>query len=134
MRVTRTVKDYIYHKVEEAIPETPESLEFKRVMADLNAKTNALNEEMARAFEEQFQSKIDAIKGDATNLRTSITYPRVSVYEERYGKDTLRAKADRAEEARRCKIGDKVEEICITLELGGTKQDLDDMIAALNNA
>lgn len=128
MRVTKLIREYVEKKVKEAYPKSEAEIRWEE-------KSNKVNEAITKANDlvEAYAKKI----GEEINFEFGLDEGyRIKAYEDRnwfstsyYSDDEDYRASYKAEKERRKKIAETVEEILISLELGGTKADLDEMLA-----
>lgn len=130
MRVTKLIREYVVKKVREAYPKSEAELIWEE-------KSRRANEALTRANDivEAYAKKI----GEEINFEFGLTEGyRLKAFDGRnwfgtswYGDCEEYQASRKAESARDKKIAETVEEILISLELGGTKADLDEMLAKI---
>lgn len=126
MRVTKLIKEYVTKKVKEAYPRSAEELawdEHQKLMNDAITEAN----EKAQAYAEKLVDELNAKYGfdEAHCLRA---YSRSWVTDGgMYDSEIYKAMRS-AEDNRTKKIKETIEDILITLEMGGTRADLDEML------
>ena len=129
MRVTKIVREYIEEQVGKVYAEkTAEEKEYDFLCTKLNDFVNAIDNEVDHMVDEaiaRFREEND-IPLDVELKHSHYT----AVKKETWGTQ-IRLKSDRAREKRVKERDEKVRDIILTLELGGTKADLDRMIAEL---
>jgi vacuolar-type H+-ATPase subunit H len=128
MKVTRLIREYVVKKVNESYPKSVAELvyeEHNKSISDAITEANERVSEFAKKLAEELNEKYgfpNDCKLTACDYHSTIS--------SRYDYDSEIARASRkAREERKKKIADKVEEILLTLELGGSKADLDEMLA-----
>ena len=127
MRVSKTVREYIEEQVASKFPKTENELQYEQ------------NEQIACAMNKEYCEEVEKAKASiVANLRekygitddtiiTRMNYGNVfSAYTTK-----ARDKADLDRQAREKAINAKIKDIIITLELGGTKADLESMLAEI---
>ena len=128
MRVTRLIRDYVEKSVKANYPKSAEELAWEEQTKKMNeaiAEGNALILEYQKKIAEELNAKYGFDKEyclcayDHYNTVRSNNYGGDSPLYEAYRK---------ARDERENKIFDTNEEILLTLELGGTKADLDEML------
>ena len=131
MRVTKLIREYVEKRVNAAYPKSEAELMW-------NAKSKKMNEALAKANElineasKKIAEEINAEFGFAVDSyrlegRKDI-YCRI-IYPTHYGNCEEYQACQKAEDERRKKIKETIEEILISLELGGTKAELEEMLA-----
>jgi len=128
MRVTKLIREYVAKKVNEAYPKSEAEIRWEE-------KSNRVNEAITKANDlvEAYAKKI----GEEINFEFGLDEGyRIKAFEGRnwfstsyYSDDEDYQASRKAENERRKKIAETVEEILISLELGGTRADLDEMLA-----
>ena len=127
MRVSKAVREYIEKQVKAKYPQTENELLYEQGQQLINQAGN----EYAKRLE---TAKLDLAKQIAEeygiteeiakiNLRWCNPYETCGT--------TVRTKAETDKEKRRKAINEKIEDIIVTLELGGTKADLEKMLAEI---
>lgn len=128
MKVTKLIREYVEKKVRESYPESVAELVYEKHDKSLDNAIEEANEkifEFAKKLAEELNAKygfpIDS------NLRACIHQKSVC---RAYNYEAEIYQAYRkARDERKQKIEEKIEEILLTLELGGSKADLDEMLA-----
>ena len=127
MRVTRLIREYVERSVKENYPKSVAELvyeEHRKKTDDAITEANKKVYEYAKALAEELNAKY-GFPVDS-NLRACDHYNSVS---SKYNYDSEIYQAYRkAKDEREKAIAEKIEEILLTLELGGTKADLDEML------
>ena len=127
MRVTRLIREYVERSVKESYPKSVAELVYEKHNSNISDAITEANEkvyEYAKKIAEELNAKY-GFPAD-NNLRACDHYNSVS---SRYNYDSEIYQAyNKAKNERQKKIAEKIEEILLTLELGGTKADLDEMI------
>ena len=128
MRVTRLIREYVEKKVNESYPKSVAELVYEEHGKKINEAITEANEkvyEYAKALAEELNIKY-GFPADS-NLRACDHYNSIT---NKYNYDSEIYQAYRkAKDERQKKIEEKIEEILLTLELGGSKADLDEMLA-----
>ena len=134
MRVTKTIKDYVTRMVREIYSEpTEEEKGLKTLVKEIDVAVDKINKEFKPIIEKHLEEfniahnlnkKTGGLKVSNECLCISNAY-ELNYYSE-IGKNAKRAK-----EAREKKINEAIENIILTLELGGNKADLDRMLNEL---
>lgn len=128
MRVSKTVREYIEKQVALRFPKTESELQYEQNVNLVNAVNQEYEERVKKAKEQIVQ---DLIK------EKGITEDIAKVNDLRYGTifttwgTKVKEQADFDYNERKNAEREKVEEIVITLELGGTKADLEKMLAEI---
>ena len=131
MRVSKTVREYIEKKVSEKVSAKydAERIEADRQNKAINDFWNNLSEELeALAAErvDKFLEKNSFAERGPGSLIVSTYYNVISIAD-RHMNSSVHNWKNRA----RTEIKEKVEDIVVTLELGGTKEDLERMISEI---
>ena len=128
MRVTRLIREYVEKKVRESYPKSVAELvyeEHNRKIKDALTEVNEKVYEYAKALAEELNAKY-GFPADSS-LRVRDHYNSIT---NKYDYDSEIYQAYRkARDERQTKIEEKIEDILLTLELGGSKADLDEMLA-----
>ena len=129
MRVTKLIREYVEKKVREAYPKSEAELIW-------DEKSRRTNEALTRANDviEAYAKKI----AEEFNVEFGLGDYHLKAYDGRnwfgtsYWGDCPECQASRkAKDEREKKIAEAIEEILISLELGGTRADLDEMLAKI---
>lgn len=134
MRVTRTIKDYVERMVREIYSEpTAEEKAYSTLKEEISAEIDKIQEK----FQSMIEKDIEAFNtAHGLNKKTGGIKFRDSYiciydsYDLRLETETGK-KAREAENTRNRKIREGIENIILTLELGGNKADLDRMLNEL---
>jgi hypothetical protein len=128
MRVTKLIREYVAKKVNESYPKSAEELAWEERSGALSqAMTEA--SEIVEAFAEKVIAELNEKYGFAEGYdrldKTQYAIVRC------YGQfdDPIYKASYEARKNREKAIAEKIEEILIALELGGSKADLDEMLA-----
>lgn len=128
MRATKLIKEYVTKKVHEAYPETAEELawyELKDKMEEAKKKATTIIKDYA----ETVIAELNVENGFEDEYALEI-YNRLSMVScGSCNKNKVYLAYYEAREKRIEKIAETIEEILINLELGGTRKDLDEMLA-----
>ena len=130
MKATKLIKDYVAKKVNEAYPKTAEELAWEELENKMHKAQNKADE-IIREFAKKVIADLNAENGfeDDYALEMSKYY---SIITHGYcNGSNVYDRSCKAKEERKKKISETVEEILINLELGGTRKDLDEMLANL---
>ena len=134
MRVTKTIKDYVTRMVSEIYSEpTEEEKVFKTLAEEIAVTVDEINKEFRPIIEKRLEEfnmahNLDERTGGLRFRNELICFSdswELTHYSE-IGKTVKEAK-----ETREKKIRDAIENIILTLELGGNKADLDRMLNEL---
>ena len=127
MKVTKLIKEYVEKRVREQFPKTAEELAWeaeKDRMSKAFEEAGGLMEAYAEQVVKELNEKYE-LKGYC--LRTYHNYSYVT---DTYCNDSENYQASvKVGREREKKIDKTIEDILISLELGGTKADLDEMLA-----
>lgn len=134
MRVTKTIKDYVTRMVEEIYSEpTEEEKAFKALKEELDIAIDKINKEFEPIVEKRLEEfniahglnkETGGLKIRSEHICFFSSYD-LAWYSE------IGKKAREATKAREKKIDEAIENIILTLELGGNKADLDRMLNEL---
>ena len=127
MRVSRTVREYIEKQVARKFPKTENELQYEQ------------NEQIANAMNKDFYDEVEKAKETIiANLRAKYgVMDDTIVARTNYGNvfsaynTKAKDKADLDRQAREKAVREKIYDIIVTLELGGTKADLEKMLAEI---
>ena len=127
MRVTKLIREYVEKKVKEAYPKSEAELIWEEKSRRTNEALTRAND-IVEAYAKKIAEEINAEFGLGDyNLKP---FEGRNWFSTSYYGDCEEFRACRkAEDERRKKIAETIEEILINLELGGTKADLDEMLA-----
>jgi hypothetical protein len=128
MRVTKLIREYVEKKVNESYPKSFAEFAYEEHYKNIN-----------KAIEEANDKVYEYAKKLAEELNANYGFPAESDLSACYHCNTVRNKCNydseiylayrKAKDERQKKIAEKIEEILLTLELGGSKADLDEMLA-----
>lgn len=130
MKVTKLIREYVEKKVFETYPKSEAELiweEKSRRANEALTRANDVVEAYAKKVAEEFNTKFGLSEDyrlkafDGRNYFSITSYRDCSEYQ---------AKC-KAEDARGRKIRETIEDILITLEMGGTRADLDVMLTKI---
>jgi hypothetical protein len=128
MRVSKTVREYIEKQVANKMPKTENELQYDKVEQTINKANEQFHKLMEQAKEkvvEQLQKEY-GLSTDMVEKKSHYSYSPFGTW----GTE-IRQKADTDRQNRRVKINQKIEDIIVNLELGGTKADLEKMLAEI---
>lgn len=131
MRVSKTVREYIEKKVSEKVSAKydAERIEADRQNKVINDFWNNLSKELEALAAERVNKFLEknsfAERGPGSHIVS--TYSSVISIADHYLSSSVHNWRNRA----RAEIKEKVEDIVVTLELGGTKEDLERMISEI---
>ena len=127
MRVSKTVREYIEEQVASKFPKTESELYYEQTKEIVSKASREYEERLEKAKQEiaeQVAHEYGIVEDMATiNLRWG------SPYETCGTKVRTQAETDGVE--RRKAINKKINDIIVALELGGTKADLEKMLAEI---
>lgn len=131
MRVTKLIREYVEKRVIAAYPKSEAELAWEAKSKEVNealTKANELINEASKKIAEQINAEFGFAVGSYRLEGREDKYR--NVINTTYYADCEEYQACRkAEEERRKKIKETIEEILISLELGGTKAELEEMLA-----
>lgn len=131
MRVSKTVREYIEKKVSEKVSAKydAERIEADRQNKAINDFWNNLSEELEALAAERVNKFLEKNSFAERVSRPDIIsyHPSVISIADYYLSSSVHNWKNRA----RAEIKEKVEDIVVTLELGGTKEDLERMISEI---
>lgn len=127
MRVSKTVREYIEEQVASKFPKTENELQYEQ------------NEQIANAMNKEYLAEMEKAKVSViASLREKYgVTDDIVVTRPNYGNvfstfsTKARDKADLDKQARQKAINEKIKGIIVSLELGGTKEDLESMLAEI---
>lgn len=128
MRVSKVVREYIEKQVGARYPKSENELKAEQVnncINQANEKYHKLMEQAKEQIVEQLKQEY-ALPNEMVEKRSNYSYSPFSLW----GTE-IRQKADIDNQNRRIAINQKIEDIIVTLELGGTKADLEKMLAEI---
>lgn len=131
MRVTKLIREYVEKKVKEVYPKSEAELAWEAKSKKVNealTKANELINKASREIAEKINAEFGLAVGGYRLEGRDDTY-RSIIYTTYYADCEEYQACRKAEDERRKKIKETIEEILINLELGGTKADLDEMLA-----
>ena len=127
MRVSKTVREYIEEQVASKFPKTENELYYEQTQQIVSKASREYEERLAKAKQEiaeQVAQEYGIVEDMATiNLRWCNPYETCGT------KVRTQAETDGIE--RRKAINKKINDIVVTLELGGTKADLEKMLSEI---
>ena len=130
MRVTKTVREYIEKQIKAKFPKTEEELQYEQNREIVHRANEEISKRIAKASEE-----IVIEVGKKFGITEEIAHNRINDSYVRYDFDTYFTKAreqsSKAERERYTAIQEKIDDIIVTLELGGTRADLEKMLAEI---
>lgn len=135
MRVTKNIREYIEKSVTEKIEPryAAEKAEAQGNIEALETFFKGCAAAAEAAYNQYFDEHFDAISDIAEDLRSK-DYSPLSFYNSRTARLTNRHSSDSVyywRERMRSDVNREVSNIVVTLELGGTRKELDEMLAAI---
>ena len=128
MRVSKAVKDYIEKQVCAKYPKSENELKAEQVKELINKANQEMTERIDKAKKE-ISNQIIAKYGLTEEMGKQNN--QYHDYQFSSWDSPLEIKACTDRENRRKAINEKIENIIVTLELGGTKADLEKMLAEI---
>ena len=128
MRVSKAVKDYIEKQVNARHPKTENELNFDKltdIVNDANTQYHKLMEQAKEKIVEELAKEFN-LPTKCIDKKTNYSYSPFGTWGTKE-----RELADIDRQNRRVEINQKIEDIIVTLELGGTKADLEKMLAEI---
>ena len=128
MRVTKTVREYIEKQVASKFPKTENELQYDQVTQIVNKETEEYHKLMEQAKQEvivQLVAKY-GLEEDMVEKKSCYSYSPFGTWGTK-----ARQLNDQAHQDRVVAYKQKIEDIVVTLELGGTKADLEKMLAEI---
>lgn len=127
MRVSKAVREYIEKQVKAKYPQTENELRYEqgqqlisKAGSEYAKRLETAKNDLAKQIAEEYGITEEIAK---ISVRWSNPYETCGT--------VVRTKAEIDREKRRKAIDEKIEDIVITLELGGTKADLEKMLAEI---
>ena len=130
MRVTKTVREYIEKQVALKFPKTEDEILADEVSKIVSQANDEINRRITKASKEIVLSVGAAFGITEEMARNQVldSYPR---YSYSAFNAPIAMKSNTARTTREKTITEKVNDIIVTLELGGTKADLEKMLAQI---
>ena len=128
MRVSKTVREYIEKQVASKFAKSENELQYEQdnqLVAIANDEYHQLIKQASEEITKQLVAKHN-IAEDMVEEKSSYSYAPFSTW-----KSKIRELADKDRRARTEEQVKKVNDIIVTLELGGTKADLEKMLAEI---
>ncbi len=129
MRVSKTVKEYIEKQVCARYPKSENELKAEQVKDLVNKANQEMTELMDKAKKEISNQVI--AKYGLTKEMGEQSQSSYQDYKFNSWNSPIETKAETDKQNRRQAINQKIEDIIVTLELGGTKADLEKMLAEI---
>lgn len=128
MRVTKLIREYVEKRVKAAYPKSEAELIWEEKSRRANEALTRAND-VVEAYAKKIAEEFNAEFGLAENYRIKAFDGRNWFGTSWYGDCEEYQASRKAENERHKKIAETVEEILISLELGGTKAELEEMLA-----
>ena len=128
MRVSKTVREYIEKQVASKFTKTENELQYEKkcnIVANANDEYHQLMKKASEEIKKQLIAKYK-IAEDMLEEKSSYSYAPFSTW-----KTEIRELADKDRRIRQEEHTKKVNDIIVTLELGGTKADLEKMLSEI---
>ena len=128
MRVSKTVREYIEKQVASRFPKTEEELNYEQ----LSNLVDLANEEYDKRMS-QLKDKVVAELMEEYNFPQQVLCKNNSIGYHQFTTWSTQAKqdSDNARRVRETAVREKIDDIIVSLELGGTKADLERMLAEI---
>ena len=130
MRVTKLIREYVCKRVAENFPKTAEELAWEEKSKKMNDALTEANDKV-EAYANQVVKELNEKYGFSEGYSLKAYDGRSFVTTKSMWNDEMYEAAKKAERERNDKVHKAIEEILITLELGGTKADLEKMFAEI---
>lgn len=127
MRVTKLIREYVEKSVKANYPKSAEELAWEERSKALSQAMTEVNE-IVEAFAEKVIAEINEKYGFAEGYDRLEKTQYAIVRSNGQFDDPIYRASYNARKDREKAIEEKIEEILLTLELGGTKADLDEML------
>ena len=125
MRVTKIIREYVEKRVKEVYgKETAEEIEYNKAREDLKKELEKANKEIDEIIRE-YAKKIPNPYGLDIDITSSTVF---GDWRWRSEKTEIQKKAEQAQNERLKKQSQALEDIFVTLELGGNKAQLEEML------
>ena len=128
MRVSKVVREYIEKQVNARYPKTENEIKADEIK-DIISKANQEMLELIEKAKQEISNQI--IKKYGLTEEMGKQDNRYHDYRFDYWNSPIEIKANTDKENRRKAVEKKIEDIIVTLELGGTKADLEKMLAEI---
>ena len=128
MRVSKVVREYIEKKVWEKFPKSEEEIVFNEIADKVNSANSEYSELMDKAKEQIVQQLVEKYGLVDDIVRRKVGYAYLPF--DTWGSQ-VRLDSESAKSKRRALAVEKIEHIIVELELGGTKADLEKMLAEI---
>lgn len=132
MRVTKLIREYVSKRVNEAYPKTSAEFRWEEKQAQMS-KAMEEGEKLVQAYIEEVCSALNAEYGFEGEycLKNCGRMSHIGTSYRGECKDPLCIAAKEAGDERRTKIAETIENILVSLELGGTRAELEEMLAKI---
>ena len=132
MRVTKLIREYVGKRVREAYPKTSAELGWEEKKARMS-KAMEEGDKLVQAYIEEVCNALNAEYGCEGEycLKDCGRLSHIGTSYRWECKDPLYVAARDAEKERHTKIAETIENILVSLELGGTKAELEEMLAKI---
>ena len=130
MRVTKFIREYVEKKVFETYPKSEAEIKWEEKRNKVDealTKANYLIETYAKKISEEINFEFGLSEGYRVKAYEGRNYTTTTCYSDN---SEYQAKREAKDERER-KIRETIEDILINLELGGTRADLDVMLAKI---
>lgn len=128
MRVSKTVREYIEKQVASKFPKTEEELNYEQLSNFVNLANQKYDERML-----QLKDKVVAELMEEYNFPRQVLCENHRIGYQQFSSWNTQARqdSDNARRVREAAVCEKIDDIIVTLELGGTKADLEKMLAEI---
>ena len=128
MRVSKTVREYIEKQVASKFPKTEEELNYEQLSNLVNLANLKYDEKMS-----QLKDKVVAELMEEYNFPRQVLCENYRIGYQQFSSWNTQARqdSDNARRVREKAVQEKIDDIIVTLELGGTKADLEKMLAEI---
>ena len=128
MRVSKTVREYIEEQVASRFPKTEEELSHEQLCNCVNLANQEYDKRMMKLRDKVVAELVEEynLPQETVSKSNSIGYSQFGTWNTQSHIDSNKARQER-EKA----INEKIKNIIVTLELGGTKADLEKMLAEI---
>ena len=128
MRVSKTVREYIEKQVASKFPKTENELNYEQLSNLVNLANQEYDERML-----QLKDKVVAELMEKYNFPRQVLCESHRIGYQQFSSWNTQARqdSDNARRVREKAVQEKIDDIIVTLELGGTKADLEKMLAEI---
>lgn len=132
MRVTKLIREYVGKRVNEAYPKTSAELHWEEKKAQMS-KAMEEGDKLIQAYIEEVCSALNTQYGFEGEycLKDCGRMSHIGTSYRWECKDSLYVAAKKAQDERHTKIAETIENILVSLELGGTRAELEEMLAKI---